>query len=366
MNTVCVNLKDRSYNIIIGEGLIDKIGDIVSEIKISFHGKIGGKAAVITNETVGCIYLNRVKDSLQKSGFQPVVIEVPDGEEHKTIDTFNHICRSLAGNGIDRKSLLIALGGGVVGDMAGFAAATYMRGVPYIQVPTSLLAMVDSSVGGKTGINIQEGKNLIGAFNQPLAVVIDPTVLKTLSADEIAAGMAEVVKYGVISDKELFIFLEKNIDKILNLDGEALSYIIKRSCQIKADVVRSDEFEENLRAILNFGHTTGHAIETLTGYKRYKHGEAVSIGMVYASLLSSDLGHSSFSDYHRIRALLEKTGLPVEFEGISPEDIIKVIYRDKKVVDRRIKFILMKGIGEVFIEDNISEDLLHRFFCHIA
>ncbi len=282
MHTVKVNLGDRSYDIELGAGL-DQAGAHLKELGL------GQKMALVTNPTIKKLYGRRIVDSLKAAGFLVMSVEVPDGEQYKNLDWANAIYTALLTNGFDRKSALVAFGGGVIGDLTGFAAATFMRGVPFVQVPTTLLAMVDSSVGGKTGVNHPMGKNMIGAFYQPKKVLMDLGVLKTLPREEFLSGMAEVIKYGVILDAGFFDYLERNRDRILSLEPDALTHIIKRSCEIKAEVVSKDEREGGLRAILNFGHTVGHAVETAEHYTM-RHGEAVAIGMVYASRLAHKTG----------------------------------------------------------------------------
>ena len=269
MQTVKVDLKERSYNIHIENGLLNKTGDLISSLPVRKN------IAIITNTTIAPLYLDKVKTILIKSDFNVQEIILPDGEEHKNLNTISNIYNELIKMDFDRNSSIIALGGGVVGDMAGFAAATFFRGIPYIQIPTTLLSQVDSSVGGKTGVNLPGGKNLVGAFYQPQIVIIDPEVLKTLKINELRAGIAEVIKYGVILDNEFFKYLELNIDKALNLDVETIAYIIKTCCSIKSDVTTQDEKEKGIRAFLNFGHTMGHAVETLTYYNEFIHGEAL-------------------------------------------------------------------------------------------
>jgi 3-dehydroquinate synthase len=281
---------------------------------------------------------------------------IPDGEEYKNLDTLKRIYDELLKHGLDRKSALIALGGGVVGDITGFAAATYMRGISYIQIPTTLLAQVDSSVGGKTGVDHKLGKNMIGAFWQPGLVLIDPVTLKTLPKRQLLAGLAEVIKYGVIYDNELFEFLEANREHIFNLEDKAITYIIRRSCEIKADVVSKDERESGLRAILNYGHTIGHAIETATGYTRYLHGEAVAIGMHLEAKLSQLLKGIDDGQLSRIKALIDSYGLPSEIpKDINRDDILSSMQLDKKAVAGKLKFILPESIGAVKIREDIGK-----------
>lgn len=354
MRTITVELKERSYPIIIGKGLLSEIGERLKALGFK------GKAAVVTNPTVGGLYAGKVLDCLKKAGFAPVLITVPDGEEYKTMDEAVNIYDSLIEHKMERSSPIVALGGGVIGDMAGFVAATYLRGVPYIQVPTTLLSQVDSSVGGKTAVNHPKGKNLIGAFYQPKAVFIDPDVLKTLDIREVRAGLAEVVKYGVIWDEGFFKFLEKNAAALLDL-GPELIEAIEKSCGIKAEVVGSDETEQGLRAILNFGHTFGHAIEALSGYGTFKHGEAVAIGMALASEFSAMTGLCGPGVDERIKGLLASLGLPVERPSFLTESWIESMKLDKKVAGSRMRFVLVKRIGEVTLVE-VEEGGLREFF----
>lgn len=350
METVRVELVERSYDIIIGNGLLDSIG-----ARLKTYGP-SPKAALVSNPTVFALYGERVTDSIKKAGFDLEHVIIPDGEEYKNLDTLKRIYDELLKHGLDRKSALIALGGGVVGDITGFAAATYMRGISYIQIPTTLLAQVDSSVGGKTGVDHKLGKNMIGAFWQPGLVLIDPVTLKTLPKKQLLAGLAEVIKYGVIYDSELFGFLEANRERILSLDEKAITYIIRRSCEIKAVVVSKDERESGLRAILNYGHTIGHAIETATGYTRYLHGEAVAIGMHLEAKLSQLLKGIDERQVFRIKALIDSYGLPSEIpKDINRDDIISSMQLDKKAVAGKLKFILPESIGAVKIREDIGE-----------
>ncbi len=350
METVRVELVERSYDIIIGNGLLDGIG-----ARLKAYGP-SPKAALVSNPTVFALYGERVTDSIKKAGFDLKHVIIPDGEEYKDLHRIEHIYDELLGHRLDRSSGLVALGGGVVGDITGFAASTYMRGISYIQVPTTLLAQVDSSVGGKTGVNHKLGKNMIGTFWQPRMVWIDVDTLKTLPKRELLAGFAEVIKYGVVYDSELFEFLEANRDRILNLDNKAITHIIRRSCEIKADVVSKDERESGLRAILNYGHTIGHAVETATGYTRYLHGEAVAIGMHLEAKLSQLLKGIDDGQVFRIKALIDSYGLPSEIPGdINRDDILSSMQLDKKAVAGKLKFILPERIGAVRIRKDISE-----------
>ena len=349
MKQLKIDLADRSYNILIGRNLLPRLGDHLS------HLKSARRALVVTNPAINPLYGKAVSEGLQSAGLAVECVEIPEGETHKTLQDAQTVYNHLIANQYDRNTLLVALGGGVIGDLTGFVAATFLRGVSYIQVPTTLLSQVDSSVGGKTAVNHPQGKNLIGAFYQPRLVAIDLDTLSSLPADEFRAGMAEVIKYGVIADPELFAFLEKNSEKILAKDTDCLAAIIETSCAIKARVVEQDERESSYRMILNFGHTLGHAIEALTHYSRYKHGEAVAIGMVYAAKLSRQLGHCSADVVGQIAAQVERFGLPSGLPEFSAADYIETLYRDKKVHDKNIRFILVKDSGTVEIVDRVSE-----------
>ncbi|HBO85118.1 MAG: 3-dehydroquinate synthase [Deltaproteobacteria bacterium GWC2_42_11] len=350
MEILTVDLGERSYPIYFSRGGFEDIGTLMQ--KHSFKGRV----SIITNPVVGGLYAEKVISSLKDTDFFPEVIKIPDGEEYKNLNTVSSIYDSLVGSRMERISPIIALGGGVVGDIAGFAAATYLRGIPFVQVPTTLLSQVDSSVGGKTGVNHPKGKNLIGAFYQPRFVLIDTTVLKTLPHTEIRAGLAEVIKYGIIKDHNLLLFLEANYDDILKLGG-GIDYAIKRSCEIKAEVVEQDEREKGLRAVLNFGHTFGHAVETLTDYREFKHGEAVAIGMVMAAALSYELGICNYGVYKRIKDIVEKFGLPVSPPPqITADKLLSAMEIDKKVIDAKLRFVLVKEIGEVVFHEIRRED----------
>ncbi len=343
--TVTVRLGDRAYPIYIGSGSLRELGSRLKAVKA------GGKAAVVTNETVGRLYLQAVEGSLCQAGFVPVALRLPDGEEHKNLAWLSFIYDRLISAEVQRSTPLVALGGGVVGDIGGFAAATLLRGLPLVQVPTTLLSQVDSSVGGKTAINHAAGKNLIGAFYQPRFVLIDVDTLKTLPKRELLAGLAEVVKYGAILDPELFALLEERLSAILKLDPETLVHVIKVCCQLKALVVEEDETESGYRAILNFGHTVGHGIEALTEYKRYLHGEAIAIGMVAAARVSWRLGCCDESVYRRLKGLLQRAGLPTEVPGDIDRDSLALVLRtDKKSQGDKIKFVCLEAIGQTRFE----------------
>lgn len=341
MQTLTVNLGDRSYPIHVGAGLLERAGELLRQAGVR------GKVAVVTNPTVAQLYLDAIHEALANAEFEVTPILVPDGEEHKNLKSLVSIYDRLISERFERKSCLLALGGGVVGDVAGFAAATYLRGVSYVQVPTTLLAQVDSSVGGKTGINHESGKNLIGAFYQPKLVLIDVAVLRTLPHRELVAGLAEIIKYGIIQDPALFQLLEQRMEKLLGSDFELLSQVIGVSCAIKARVVEADEREEDYRAVLNFGHTIGHALETVTGYRQVLHGEAVAVGMVKAVALSVRQGFCDTASFNRVVALVRKAGLPVEIpSGVLPQTLIQAMEVDKKVAGGKIKFIMCEGIGK--------------------
>jgi 3-dehydroquinate synthase len=333
-----VELGERSYPITIGRGLLDDGALLARHVD-------GGKAAIVTNTTVAPLYLARVAGALRASGHEVVEIVLPDGEEFKTWESLNLVFDALLANKCDRKTTVVALGGGVIGDLAGFAASSYMRGVPFVQVPTTLLSQVDSSVGGKTGINHPLGKNMIGAFYQPRAVIADTASLDTLPPRELAAGLAEVIKHGAILDAAYFDWIEANIGRLVAREPEAMAYAIARSCEIKAEVVRKDEREGGLRAVLNFGHTFGHAIEAGLGFGTWLHGEAVGCGMVMAADLSARLGLVDAATVKRVRALVEAAGLPTVAPDLGAERWIELMAVDKKNEGGAIKFILLKPLG---------------------
>ncbi|HEY5649516.1 MAG TPA: 3-dehydroquinate synthase [Nitrospiria bacterium] len=338
-----VNLGDRTYPIDIKPEGLSLIGERMTGLGV--RGKIG----MVTNPKIERLYGKPVLKSLSRNGFKVSKIVIPDGERHKTLRTVSRIYDRLLKDGFDRSSTLLALGGGVIGDICGFAAATFMRGIEFIQVPTTLVAQVDASIGGKTGVDHSLGKNLIGAFHQPRLVYIDPEVLKTLPKREFISGLAEVVKYGVIWDEAFFSYLHDNMDKIRKFEPSPLSYAIRRSCGIKAEVVQRDEREGDLRKILNYGHTLGHAIETYNKYRGYLHGEAVSIGMAFASKLSVSMGLLKKTESERQVALLEKCGLPVTLPKLKPSDIFKIMGMDKKAASGKVHFVLAERIGKVTV-----------------
>jgi 3-dehydroquinate synthase len=343
METVTVGLGDRAYNILIGHGCLGDLGSAVKNTGLS------GRCVVVTNPTVAALYLERTVNSLTNAGFSVSVCELPDGERYKNTKTIGTIYDHLLEVGLDRSGFIVALGGGVIGDMAGFAAATFLRGIPFVQVPTTVVAQVDSSVGGKTGVNHPKGKNLIGAFYQPKLVFMDMEVLSTLPERELLAGIAEVVKYGVIADRPFFDYLAHHVERILNLDPPVMAKVVGRCCELKAQVVAEDERETSgRRAILNYGHTVGHAIEAVTKYKKYKHGEAVAIGMIAASRIARDLGRLSAKDVDTQVALLKAFGLPVAVpKGLDRNAVIAALGHDKKASQGKVKMVLADSIGQV-------------------
>lgn len=353
VQSVHVQLSDRSYPIMIGTDLLGDPQYVVPHI--------GGckQILVVSNTTVAPLYLERCRNAF--SGFDIATVILPDGEAYKDLDHVTRIYDALLENRFTRRCVLVALGGGVVGDMTGFAAATYQRGVSFIQIPTTLLAQVDSSVGGKTGVNHPKGKNMIGAFHQPLAVIADTQTLSTLPERELYAGLAEVIKYGLIRDAAFFVWLEQNITKLLERDADTMRYAIERACVNKAEVVALDERESGVRATLNLGHTFGHAIEASMGYGTWLHGEAVAAGMAMAATMSQRLGWLDDRAVSRTLNLLKAARLPTAApKEITVDRFIDFMAVDKKVVDKRIRLVLLKGIGEAVIADNYDLALLMR------
>jgi 3-dehydroquinate synthase len=351
MQTLTVNLGDRSYPIHIGAGLLSQAGLIVPHLAQK-------RVMVVTNTTVAPLYLAQLTATLQATGVTVAQVVLPDGEAYKNWETLNLIFDALLTDRAERKTTLIALGGGVIGDMTGFAAASYQRGVPFVQIPTTLLSQVDSSVGGKTGINHPLGKNMIGAFYQPKLVLADTDTLKTLPARELSAGLAEVIKYGLIWDAKFLAWLEANMDKLRALDPAAITHAIYRSCEIKAQVVGEDEREGGIRAILNLGHTFGHAIETGMGYGTWLHGEAVAAGMVMAAQTSQRMGWISEADVARTRALIRATGLPDVAPDLGVDAWLEYMGHDKKVEGGKMRFVLLKKLGEAVITGDVPADVL--------
>ena len=347
---ITVDLGDRSYPIYIGEGLLGQLPVLMAANGIS------GRLMVITNQVVAKLHANIVMESLIAGGFQPELIVIPDGEAYKSLVTAGKLYDSLARRHAERGTPVLALGGGVIGDLAGFIAATYQRGVPFIQLPTTLLAQVDSSIGGKVAVNVGKLKNMAGAFYQPRMVVSDSSVLRTLPPQEIQNGLAEVIKSAVIRGPELFDYLEKSIPAIFAGDTEALSFIVSHTAEVKARVVEQDETDANLRQILNFGHTLGHAVEYASNFS-IKHGMAVAIGMAAASRLANRMGLLSETDLKRIVGIIASAGLPVYLPIKQPDALMSALSHDKKIADGKIRFILPTGIGSVTIRDDIDPKL---------
>lgn len=354
-SVITVELPRDAYDVIIAPGALDHLGSWLMDHPAPLV-KAGQKLLLVSNPEIFNHYGDRAVRSLEAVGYRVSTCILPAGEQYKTLETLQKIYDAAHGAQLERKSAMVALGGGVIGDMTGFAAATWLRGMGVVQVPTSLLAMVDASIGGKTGVNHPLGKNLIGAFHQPRRVVIDPEVLKTLPAREFRAGMAEVIKYGVIWDEALFAALEKadRLDEYHSVGGELLQMILTHSCQAKAEVVAQDEKESGLRAILNYGHTLGHGVESATGYRVVNHGEAVGIGMVAAGKLAAALGHWPQAAEQRQYALIQKAALPVAVpSGVAADTLIDLLKSDKKVQDGRVRFVLPRAIADVFITDDV-------------
>jgi 3-dehydroquinate synthase len=353
MEVVNVELGARRYPIYVGAGCLRELGTRLAETGC------GAGVAVVTNATVADLYLERTLASLRDAGFAPTPIQIPDGEEHKNLAWLTLVYDKLIDAGVERTGAVVALGGGVVGDLTGFAAATYLRGVPCVQVPTTLLAQVDSAIGGKTGINHVAGKNLIGVFAQPRFVLADVDTLRSLPRRELMAGLAEVIKYGIILDPDLFALIERQLAAVQRLDRDLLVQIVRTSCTLKALVVGEDETEGGYRAVLNFGHTVAHALESLTEYKQYLHGEAVAIGMVAAARVSRRLGLCAEADYQRIRTLLERCGLPTEIPAdLRGAPLALAMRTDKKAQGGSIRFVCIETIGKTRFERLTCDDIV--------
>ena len=344
MRRLNLALGQRSYPIVIGPGALTQTDELISALPKRSNPRV----ALVTNETVAPLYLAPVMASLASVGADATPIVLPDGEQFKNWESLNRIHDAMLQARCDRSTVVIALGGGVIGDLAGFAAATYQRGVPFIQVPTTLLSQVDSSVGGKTGINHPRGKNMVGAFWQPCLVLADTSVLRTLSSREFSSGLAEVIKYGLIRDLDFFVWLEQNLDALMHRDGEALAYAIERSCMNKAEVVEADEMEiatEGGRALLNLGHTFGHAIETGVGYGQWLHGEAVAAGTIMAADLSKRFGWLDDASVSRVKSIYRRAGLPLAGPKLGASTYLELMSHDKKVVEGRLRLVLLEKIG---------------------
>lgn len=361
MRKIRVELGENSYDIYI-------VKDFDDELKKFIEGANFSKTMMIVTDT----NVDKILKNLPLTAFdyfdgkKSKTFVIPAGEKSKSLKLAEDIYTAAIESGLDRKSAIFAIGGGVVGDLTGFVAATYLRGVPFVQIPTSLLAQVDSSVGGKVAVNHKLGKNLIGAFYQPKAVFIALDMLKTLPEREIKSGLGEIVKYGVISDPELFAYLEENAQKILNLDDDVMEHVIARSCEIKADVVSKDEKESGLRRILNFGHTMAHAIEEATGYSKYAHGEAVAIGMIGAAHISRSLGRIDEATFERLQNLIDELGMVSRAENCDVDEMFKAIFRDKKTINGKINWVLMDSIGKVSIVNDVPDDVVRSAFNYIV
>lgn len=358
MERLTVALGPRSYDIVMGRGILDGLGEALSGMAAS------PRTAVVSNPTVFGLYGDRVMASLRSAGFEPAEVIVPDGEEYKSLLWTEHILGEMLRRRLDRSSLVVALGGGVIGDMAGFAASVYMRGIRFVQAPTTLLAQVDSSVGGKTGVNHALGKNMVGTFWQPSLVWADVETLRSLPRRELLAGLAEVIKYGVIRDREFFDYLVERRSAILGLEEAPLTHIIRRSGEIKAEVVSMDEREAGLRAILNYGHTVGHAVETATEYKRFLHGECVAMGMCLEAGLSVHLGFMERAEAEKIRSAVEAFGLPSVLPGditARATELIVSMEVDKKAVAGTMRFILPERVGRVRVNEPVERDAVAAF-----
>jgi len=362
MHVVKVPLEDRSYPVLIGTDALARLGTLCS------RHKLNRRCAIISDSNVARLYGKRTKQLLSSAGFDPIMVTVRAGEKSKSLDSVRGCYDELAAHRLERKSFIVALGGGVVGDLAGFVAATYLRGIPFVQVPTSLMAQVDSSVGGKVGVNLKAGKNLAGSFYQPRFVLCDLETLETLPEREFRSGLAEVIKYGIIYDAALFKRLERDLEKLIQRDPQTLSPVIARCCAIKAEIVGQDETEGGLRAILNFGHTIGHAIEAITGYGKFLHGEAISIGQVAAARLSERLRGLPKHDVGRIECLFARAGLPIHLRlnEAQRQRLLDAMMLDKKVSGGDIKFVLAGRIGQASHGHKVPTALLRRELAHLA
>jgi 3-dehydroquinate synthase len=355
LHQIHVNLGKDSYFIYIDSGNLSSLGGIIKK-SLSFT-----KAAIVTNPSINKLYGEIVRESLHSVKIETETIEVPDGEEYKSLTWAGKLFDAFIDFQITRQSGIIALGGGVIGDLAGFAAATFMRGITLVEVPTSLIAQVDSSVGGKTAVNHPKGKNLIGAFHQPELVFIDVDIMKTLPEREFKSGLAEVIKHGMIMDRELFEYIESNLSKILSHDAQSIQQIVSRSCRDKANIVEQDEREKSIRAILNYGHTIGHSIEAITDYNSFRHGEAVSLGMVVAAKIAVNMGILDEEKAIRQNQLLANSGLPTKFPDMDIDKIIQTIQLDKKIRENnKLRYILAKDIGKAIVVENVSDDQIRQ------
>ncbi|MGE5416842.1 MAG: 3-dehydroquinate synthase [Acidobacteriota bacterium] len=353
MDRVTVALGDRSYSIVIGHGILTNAGNLIKNV-------VGqtSKVLLVSNPTIFAHYGKRALTSLRDAGLDVVYAEVPDGEEYKSLEQAQRLYDSAVDNLLDRYCTVVSLSGGVIGDLGGFVAATYQRGVNFVQIPTTLLAQVDSSVGGKVAVNHARAKNMIGVFHQPRIVIIDPEVLDTLLPKDFLSGLAEVVKYGIIQDPGFFDYLESNIENIVERRLQVIEYIIKRSCEIKAEVVGQDEREEGRRAILNLGHTFGHAVESYAGYGTYSHGEAVAIGIALAAELACDLGMLDNAKAQRIKNLMIRMGMSIKLPDFPVDKLLGIMYQDKKVKAGALRLVLPVDIGQVVIKGDVSDSAI--------
>ena len=360
MEIINVNLGENSYQIYIDYHHLPQLGILMRELKL------GEKVAVVTDSRVGSLYAEKVMAVLRENGYRPFLITIPEGEEYKSRSSAADIYEKLIRQKMERRSPILALGGGVIGDLTGFVAATFLRGVPFLQIPTTLMAQVDSSVGGKVAVNHPRGKNLIGCFYQPRLVFMELDFLSTLASQEFASGLAEVVKCGLIADRSFFEYLERNRLSVRHREPAAIRQVVKRCCEIKSKIVEKDEKEEiGLRTILNYGHTLGHALETVTSYRTYLHGESVALGIVFASRLSLRLGLLNEKEQERVISLLQDFVLPVQLPKIEVDSLLKAMEYDKKVVSGKIQFVLTKGIGHAIISTEISLDLIRELLSDI-
>jgi 3-dehydroquinate synthase len=353
LKTVTVSLGERSYDIVIGHQILNTLEDVARKLGL------GSKEMIITSTTLWPLYGKTVHDSLASRGFDVSVAAISDDEQSKSLETVTSLYDKLLKNEFDRSSGIVAVGGGVVGDIAGFAAATFMRGIRFVQVPTTLLAQVDSSVGGKTGVNHPKAKNLVGAFHQPVLVWTDVSTLLTLPERELRSGLAEVIKYAVIADPKLFAMLQRTASSFSKASSEALIEIVSRCCSIKARIVEEDETEHGIRSILNYGHTIGHALEALTNYRRYTHGEAVAIGMIAAAKISREIDTMDQDTVKPLEGLVKAAGLPTLIDPtIDPHEVVHQLNRDKKRLDGRVRWVLPQTIGKVFVTDEVPPDVV--------
>ena len=353
MNKIDIRLGQSSYSVHIGSGILSQTGQRLKELVY------GDKVVIITNPVVKKLYGTRLKQCLVEAGYKTTILEVPDGEEHKSLESAGKLYQQLAESGAERLTPILALGGGVIGDLAGFVAATYMRGVPLVQLPTTLLAQCDSSIGGKTAVNHGQLKNEIGAFYQPKMTISDISTLKSLPKEEFTSGLAEVIKHAVIKDAQFFVYLEKNLDLIKALDDNVLEAVVAKSAQIKAAIVEIDERDTGLRNILNFGHTVGHAVESVTNFQ-VAHGQAVSIGMVAAAKIAAAMDILDSGNATRLKNLLEKAGLMVNLPPLAVKQVMRAMRYDKKVLSGKIRFVLPQTIGQVFIKDDVSPAIVEK------